>query len=256
MKKIISILLCLNILCTPVLAVYDFSDEAQAEFARNNQIKTTENFSKTRQDKKYLDNQPNTEQPTFEPMPQNQLLYGSILTVPAGTSFNITFNSGINSGSLEKYDRLTAQLTNDFKYNGHLIAPAGSLVYGLASNAKNAGYAYGNGEIELSFTELLTPDGNLLKISTEKIYLKTKSERAKKMTRDIVVGTLGSILIGAVFTSFGGSNDWGRDMLFYGSMGAVGGGLRGTMHRGKDVDIPDGTTIQVKLTQPLNTPKL
>lgn len=35
MKKILSLLICFQILALPVLAEYDFSDEAQAEFDRN-----------------------------------------------------------------------------------------------------------------------------------------------------------------------------------------------------------------------------
>lgn len=254
MKKIFSILLCLNILSTPVLAEYDFSDEAQAEFDRNKQIQTQEKFSKAKQKKETVEVENNYEPSPllYEPAPQRPLLYGAVVTVPAGTSFSVTFDSGISSGSLEKDDRLTVRLTNDLIYNGQLIAPAGSLVYGSASDAKNAGYAYGNAEIELNFNEILTPDGKMLSISTENIYMKTQSERAKKMTRDIVVGALGSMLVGAMFTALGGGDNWGRNMAIYGGLGALGGGIRGGMQRGQEVDIPDGTTIQVKLTQPLN----
>lgn len=256
MKKILSVLLCLNILCVPVLAQYDFSDEAQAEFDRKKQLQTPDNFYKSKQKKEVVEDRTNYEPSPllYEPTPQRPLLYGSVVTVPAGTSFNVTFDSGISSGSLEKDDRLTVRLTNDFIYNGKLIAPAGSLVYGSASEAKNAGYAYGNAEIELNFNEILTPDGNMLQISTENVYMKTDSERAQKMTRDVVIGALGSMLIGAAFTALGGGNgdDWRRNMLIYGGMGAAAGGIRGAMQRGQEVNIPDGTTIQVKLNQPLN----
>lgn len=252
MKKILSILLVLNILCLPVLAEYDFSDEAQAEFDRNNKIQIKDNFSKAKQRQESIEERTNYEPSPllYEPSQQHKF-YGSIVKVPAGTSFDVTFDSGISSGSLEKDDRLTVRLTNDLIYNNQLIAPAGSLVYGYASEAKNAGYAYGNAQIELNFSEILTPDGNLLKISTENIYMETKSERAKNMTRDIVIGALGSMLIGAAFTALGGGDNWGRNMAIYGGLGAVGGGIRGAMQTGKEVDIPDGTTIKVKLIEPL-----
>lgn len=81
--------------------------------------------------------------------------------------------------------------------------------------------------------------------------MEAKSERAKKMTRDVVIGALGSMLVGAAFTALSGSDDWGRNMLIYGGIGAAGGGLRGAMQRGEDIDIPDGTTIELKLIQPL-----
>lgn len=287
MKKLLSILLCINLLTTPVLAEYDFSDEAQAKFnAEHQQIQPEikDDFSKAKEKrKKYKEKTqqellyneeatkqtpdqlypPNSEiievqQPKQELLvplqKQNQRFYGSVVTIPMGSSFNITFDSGINSGSMEKDDRLAVRLTNDLEYNGIMVAPAGSLVYGTTTNSKRAELAYGSAELELNFNEIMTPDGKLLQISTEKIYMHSKSERAKNMTRDVILGALGSMLVGAAFTALGGSDNWGRNMAIYGGLGAIGGGIRGVAQRGEEVDIQDGTTIQIKLTQPLTAP--
>ena len=271
MKKFLATLICFQMLALPAMAGYDFSDEAQAEFDKNKGVQVNKestpiknNFSKSKQKREQLQDvntNNDNDRRHYEPSPllyeqpqqtqQNRTLYGSVVTIPAGTSFSVTFDSGINSGSLEQNDRLATRLTNDLIYNGKLIAPAGSLVYGSARYAKNAGYAYGGAEIEINFDEIMLSDGTLLKISTENIYMKTDSERAKKMTRDVVVGALGSMLIGAMFTALGGGDNWGKNMLVYGGIGAVGGGVRGAFQRGKEVDIPNGTTIQIRLTQPL-----
>ncbi len=272
MKKFLATLICFQMLALPAMAGYDFSDEAQAEFDKNKGVQVNKestpiknNFSKSKQKREQLQDvntNDDNDRRHYEPSPllyeqpqqtqQNRTLYGSVVTIPAGTSFSVTFDSGINSGSLEQNDRLATRLTNDLIYNGKLIAPAGSLVYGSARYAKNAGYAYGGAEIEINFDEIMLSDGTLLKISTENIYMKTDSERAKKMTRDVVVGALGSMLIGAAFTALGGGDNWGKNMLVYGGIGAVGGGVRGAFQRGKEVDIPNGTTIQIRLTQPLS----
>lgn len=272
MKKFLATLICFQMLALPAMAVYDFSDEAQAEFDKNKGVQVNKkstpiknNFSRSKQKREQLhdvNTNDDNDRRHYEPSPllyeqpqqtqQNRTLYGSVVTIPAGTSFSVTFDSGINSGSLEQNDRLATRLTNDLIYNGKLIAPAGSLVYGSARYAKNAGYAYGGAEIEINFDEIMLSDGTLLKISTENIYMKTDSERAKKMTRDVVVGALGSMLIGAAFTALGGGDNWGKNMLVYGGIGAVGGGVRGAFQRGKEVDIPNGTTIQIRLTQPLS----
>lgn len=272
MKKFLATLICFQMLALPTMAGYDFSDEAQAEFDKNKGVQVNKestpiknNFSRSKQKREQLhdvNTNDDNDRRHYEPSPllyeqpqqtqQNRTLYGSVVTIPAGTSFSVTFDSGINSGSLEQNDRLATRLTNDLIYNGKLIAPAGSLVYGFARYAKNAGYAYGGAEIEINFDEIMLSDGTLLKISTENIYMKTDSERAKKMTRDVVVGALGSMLIGAAFTALGGGDNWGKNMLVYGGIGAVGGGVRGAFQRGKEVDIPNGTTIQIRLTQPLS----
>ena len=252
MKKFLILILCFQFIFLPAFAEYDFSDEAQAEFDKKYKQFNTNNidFSKTRNNK--------TEKTNYTPIKLNQekninikkKLTGSVIEIPEGTTFSITFDSGINSGSLEKNDKLIASLKKDFIYNGSLIAPEGSLVYGNATYAKNAGYAYGSGALEINFNQIITPDGNIIEISTEKIYIEAKNERAKKMSRDILIGTLGSMVVGTIFT---GGDNWGRNMLIYGGLGAAGGGIRGALQRGEDVDISDGTTIELKLNQPLNT---
>ena len=266
MKKFLILFLCFQFIFLPAFAEYDFSDEAQAEFDRKyKQFNTTNtDFSKTRNKTEIKNN--NLERTNYTPKELKQetqinleakttshkTLTGSIIEIPKGTTFSITFDSGINSGSLEKNDKLIASLTKDFVYNGSLIAPAGSLVYGNATYAKNAGYAYGSGALEINFNQIMTPDGNVIEISTEKIYIEEKSERAKNMTKNILIGALGTIVIGTIFTAIGGSDNWGRNILISGGLGAAGGGIRGAMQRGKDVDIPDGTTIELTLNQPLN----
>ena len=271
MKKILAIFLCVQLLSIPAFAEYDFSDEAQAEFDRNRTLQFQPNdFTRTKTGREIKKTQPVEQideiydRTNFLPVeinedlltpiqtPSQRQLFGSVVRIPAGTSFSVTFDSGISSGSLEKNDRLTVRLNEDLGYNGQIIAPAGSLVYGSAVSAQNAGYAYGSGEIDLSFNQILTPDGNMLNISTEKVHMKAKSTRATNMSRDILVGTLGSLLLGAAFTAMGGGNDWGRNMLIYGGIGAVGGGLHGAMQRGEEVQIPNGTTINVKLLNELS----
>lgn len=286
MKKIFTIsavLLSFALMPVSVFAEYDFSDEAQLEFDRqhnNGSLNNSTNYydtenrtnyspnpsnhsrQKGKKDKKNLlydeekqqaveQTNTNNRQVQLKQYPSNDRLYGSVVHIPAGTGFDVTFDSGISSGSTAKNDRLTVRLTNDFVYNGQLIAPAGSLVYGMATDATNAGYAYGSGAVQLNFSQIMTPIGTLINVSTKTIILKANSQRAAKMTRDVVVGALGSMLIGAAFTALSGSNNWGRNMAIYGGIGALGGGIHGAMQRGEEIQIPDGTTIKVTLTDPL-----
>ena len=82
-------------------------------------------------------------------------------------------------------------------YDDVLIAPAGSILYGKPINIKRAGYKYGNSSVELSFNELMTPDGKSLNLCTETIKLKTNIKNPGKITRDIAFGsTIG--LVGGI----------------------------------------------------------
>lgn len=289
MKKIFAVLLCVLYFVTmPIsaFAEYDFSDEAQEKFdrqynnqqnnysfdntnymdleSRTNYSPNPSNHSKTKGKKNKNEllydestnqaiEQPNSRQNIkLEQYPSNDKLYGSVVHIPAGVSFDVTFDSGISSGSTAKNDRLTVRLAEDIIYNGYLIAPAGSLVYGMASDATSAGYAYGSAAIELNFSQIMTPVGTLINISAKPIVLKSNSARAAKVTRDVVVGALGSLLIGAAFTALSGSNNWGRNMAIYGGIGALGGGIHAATQRGEEIQIPDGTTVKVTLKDALS----
>ncbi len=263
-KKSLIILIFAQLVITPVFAAntgyteYDFSDEAQQRFEQNNIIPIQQNTNFTKQrhhkinsEKDERSNYFPAEEQFFTPANQKPL-QGSVVTVPQGQSFTVRFDSGINSGSMDTNDRITALLADDWYYNGILIAPKGSLVYGTATYAKSAGLAYGSAEIEITFNQILPTNGNMINFVSEPIKLEAKSERAKNMSRDILVGTAISLLAGAAFTAIGGGDDWGRNLAVYGGIGALGGGIRGLMQRGNDIDIPNGADMQIILTQPLN----
>ena len=63
-------------------------------------------------------------------------------------------------------------LDDDWIYNNVLIAPAGSILYGKVTDSQKAGYAYGNGEIEITFNELLTTEGQKFNLAANKVKLR------------------------------------------------------------------------------------
>ena len=280
MKKFLTCLLCLLLglaqisYAADIFTDYDFSDEAQAEFDRthkntpvtpvNNtedpahkmQIKQERHIIKGKQDK-------NTEQPVemeFERknyvLPEVQgtkqpVYQGHIVTVPEGSVLNIRLQSGVSSGSLDVNDNITAALSEDWQYMGNLIAPAGSLVYGVVTDVNAAGYAYGGGGLEITFNRIMTPDGISYDISTQPISLESESERAKNMTRDVLIGAGIGILAGLLGVAFSGGENFGRNMAVFGGIGAATGALRGAAQRGQDANIQADTPLQLILTQPV-----
>ncbi len=256
---------------------YDFSDEAQQRFNENNQIlpvntNSGTEFSKRKprreiknkntplESKENSDGNTNDEsrkdyypEPVYiqeyNPLNTDKKLSGRVISVPAGEKFWVVFNSGVSSGSSDKGDMITAQLAEDWYYNNILLAPNGSVVYGTTLDAKSAGYAYGGGSLSVVFNKILTPDGNTINLSSEVIAIKKDSERAKQLSKNILIGTVSSLLLGVVFTALGGGNNWGRNMLIYGGLGAAAGGIRGVMTRGVDVELPDGLVMEVALTE-------
>src|SRR5574344_1941622 len=170
--------------------------------------------------------------------PTNRTLQGSVVYVPAGTTFDVVFESGISSGSLDKSDRLTVTLPQDFVYNGRVVAPAGSSVSGSVQDSKSAGYAYGSGSMAIKIDEIEPTNGSPFKISTETIVVTAKSNQKKNMTRDVLIGTGMGILggmLGFLLTGGAGSEDFVRAIAIGGGIGTVAGGAHGAMTRGDDV---------------------
>ncbi len=270
---------------------YDFSDEAQIQF--DNQQLYNVNSNQTYDKNKYenltfpsqvketptvdelealteqqLKKLPQRQTPLFEPIDdfytegsignpylEEKALSGAVVFVPTGTTFDVKFESAISSGSLEEGDSLVTVLPTDFIYNGKVVAPTGSMVYGSVLDAKSAGYAYGNGDIELSFNKILPPNGSPINISTQKIIVKAKSSRAKRMTRDVAVG-IGVGIVGGLLsyllTGAQSSEDFVRAIAVGGGLGGASGGIRGAVQKGEDVRIPEGSVIKLKLTNPIN----
>lgn len=289
MKKIISLIICFSLIASPSIVLaqtfeeqysttaneYDFSDEAQVRFNQNINIYTPnyiqpqynnnlsgEKYKKTKEKTKEHLEEVNLapqvpkqlELPKYDP---NAALHGAIVYIPEGTIFDIQLQSGISSGSFDENDKLTAILPSNWIYNGNLIAPAGSLVYGTAVDTTPAGYAYGSGAMELTFDKIMTPDGKMYNILTETVRFENKSERGKNMTRDVLIGAGVGLLTGLLFSALGancygsGDRDYGQAMLIYGAAGAAGGGIKGVASRGSDVRIDADTIIPLKLLRPL-----
>ena len=279
-KKILSLVITFTLIAAPLTLAeevqYDFSDEAQIKFNQNADIYKPINtntgvntppaeehkFKRVKEKKKehleeiHLETPAELhkiEVPKYDPKAK---LLGKVVYVPQGTVINVQLQSGRSSGSLDENDRLTAVLPENWVYNGNLIAPAGSLVYGTAIDATPAGYAYGSGAMELIFDKIMTPDGQVYNINAEKIRLEAESSRGKNMTRDVLVGAGIGLLAGLLMTAlganfYGGDNDYAQAMLIYGAAGAAGGGIKGVASRGEDVSIAPDTILQLKLLEPL-----
>lgn len=172
------------------------------------------------------------------------------IALPQGASFDVTLQSAISSGSMSESDRITAVLKNDFLSNGVLVFPAETIFYGTATKAGAATGGYGNGSLEIEFNQVLTPDGQRLNISTNKITYAKKAERALNITRDVVVGAGLGTLTGLLMAAYTGN--YAEGALIGASIGAAGGGLYSAQKKGEEIEIPEGTVLHLILNQPIN----
>ena len=258
--------------------VYDFSDEAQRAFDAQQKIQTqqllTDSYPKEKSKKQSkktkttveTKNKEHQSEPivdVFQPEPQPSVsndyvfqdrkgtLKGSVVLVPAGSSFHAVLQSSISSGSLAKNDTIAAVLQDDWFCNGVLVAPAGSIVYGKAIDAEKAGFAYSNGRLSITFTEILTPKGDQLLLTSNVVTVQMESQRTKKIATRVASGSVIGAVSGILWALISGG-DIVNGLAIGAGVGAAGGTIRAVATKGKEVDVEAGTAINVRLIKSMN----
>lgn len=188
-----------------------------------------------------------------------QPLRGSVITVPAGSSFPATLTSRLSSADASVGQPVTMLLSNDFYYNNKLVAPAGSSVTGTVTEVSHAKHGSMNGKLSVRFTQITTPAGNQIPISavikTEDssgvLVGGTKADVAKEYTKDIAIGSAAGALSGLVFGALAGGDKLGRGVALGTAVGAGGGLVKSAIDKGNDVEIPANSRVELYITQPI-----
>lgn len=187
----------------------------------------------------------------------NQTLSGNVTMIPAGSSFKATLTSGISSETMNVGDTVIMALNTDFYYEGRIVAPAGSMVYGTVIVANKAKRGSIHGKLSVRFNRIQSPYGVQIPInavirtddSTGLLVGGTKMDITKEYAKDLAAGSAGGALSGVVFGALAGG-DVGRGAALGTAVGAGGGLIKSIWDRGNDVEIPSGASVDIVLTQP------
>lgn len=192
-------------------------------------------------------------------------LQGNVIMVPANTTFAATTMSAISSETAKAGDSVTLYLSSDFYYGNKLIAAAGSRINGTVLKARKGGLANRNGQIQIKFTNIVTPYGQMIPLSasiqtndgTGILKAGTAKDAAKEYAKDVGVGAAAGAALGTAMGALS-SGSVGKGAI-YGT--ALGGGLglgKTLMERGGNIDIPQGSQLNIVIDQPItvtsNTP--
>lgn len=195
----------------------------------------------------------------FEPPVQNEQLTqssafrGYVTQLNSGTKFQAYLQNAINTASAQKGDKIIAVLTDGIKYNGQIIAPQGSLVYGSLSKARSATYGSRNGRVVIDFTQLVTPDNKTYDISTEAIDFTVSNEgKVGNSIKSAAGAALGGAIAGLLLGAMTKSDHIWRSAAIGAGVGAGSSVIYSTAEKGVDAEIPSFTEIEITLTQPLN----
>lgn len=191
-------------------------------------------------------------------------LQGSVTYVPVGTTTSAILSQTLDSKTCTKGMSVYATLDKDFKYNNIKVASAGSTLNGTVVKCKKAGIGNRNGQIEIRFTNIRTPEGYNIPVSgviattdgSGVLKGGATKDSAKDYGKNVAIGAAGGAILGTAMGPLSGG-EVGKGAV-YGT--AVGGGLgllNAARQSGEDVQIPANAQIQVSFDQPitLSAPK-
>jgi TolA-binding protein len=159
--------------------------------------------------------------------------------IPSGTELDVRLQTALNSGTAQVEDRFEATTLADVTANGVVAIPAGSVMRGVISSVEPATRTNRTAKMTVSFDQV-TISGRAYPIHgtvTEAIQGEgIKGELPRAGAGAGVGAILGAVLGGAKGAVLGA---------------VIGGGGTIAATEGKEIDLPQGTTLRVRIDAPV-----
>lgn len=153
----------------------------------------------------------------------------SSITIPEGTKLMVNIDKPITTAHNPEGSTFKAILETDFTYDGKVISPKGSPVYGKVIECRG-GRVLGGSKLTFQFTDIMV-NNQLTSIVTDPIGIEGgKGNTAKTVGAGALIGA-----------AFGGA----------GEGAAIAGGLALLSAGRNHIQVPAGTLAEVPLTAPL-----
>jgi hypothetical protein len=154
----------------------------------------------------------------------------------------VALATSLSSSTNKAGDTVLGRLVSDVTSDGQVLAPAGSELRGRVTAAASSGRVKGRARLAFAFDTLVV-EGREYSISARETDI--TAEKSTKQDAAIIGGSaVAGGIIGAIADGKGGA---GKGALIGGAAGT--GAVLAT--RGKQVSLPAGTRINVKLTEPV-----
>jgi hypothetical protein len=159
--------------------------------------------------------------------------------VPAGTHLDVRLERDLSSGTAQVEDRFTATTVVDLYQGSDVLIPAGSTFRGVVSSVNKATRTDRKGSLTVAFDQV-TIHGKPYPIHAT-VEQAIESEGMRGEVGKIGAGAGVGAILGGIL---GGAKGAVLGIL-------IGGGGTIAATEGKDVTLPAGTVLRVKLDQPL-----
>jgi len=161
--------------------------------------------------------------------------------IPVGTEFDVRLQTPLSSATSQVEDRFEATTLVDLKdADGRVIVPAGSVMRGVVSAVNKAGRVERKGSLNVAF-DRITTDGRNYPIRAT-VTQAIESEGIRGEAGKIGIGAGAGAILGAIL---GGAKGALAGIL-------IGGGGTIAATEGKDVELPAGTVLRVRLDTPIS----
>src|SRR5687768_11270977 len=176
---------------------------------------------------------------TPPPAPARTQTTASANEVPAGTELDVRLQNSLNSGTAQVEDRFEATTLVDLNVNGRVLIPAGSVMRGVVTAVEPATRTNRTARMTVSFDQVTVNTRSYPMRGTVTQAIEGEGIRGEA-TRAGAGAAVGGI-IGAVL---GGVKGAVLGVL-------IGGGGTIAATEGKEVELPQGTVLRVRVDAPL-----
>jgi hypothetical protein len=160
--------------------------------------------------------------------------------IPVATEFDVRLQSGLNSKTSQVEDRFEATTMVDLRdERGRVMVPAGSLMRGVVSSVNRATRTDRKGALTVAFDRITVNGRSYPMRATVTQALESEGIMGEK--EKIGIGAGAGAILGAIL---GGAKGALAGIL-------IGGGGTIAATEGKDVDLPAGTVLRVRMDSPL-----
>jgi hypothetical protein len=166
------------------------------------------------------------------------------ITLPAGTRLPILLDTTVGSDVSKIEQPVHAHLSRPVVLDGTTVIPEGSKLNGVVTDAKRSGRVKGRAHVAMRFDTLIVPAHNeRYQINTTAVG-RTAQSTKKRDALEIGAGAAGGAIVGGLV---GG----GKGAAIGSAVGAGGGTAVVLSTRGKEIRLPRGSAITLKLVKPL-----
>jgi hypothetical protein len=178
--------------------------------------------------------------PAAQPSGGSRTARDSTSDVPVGTELDVRLQQSLSSSTAQVEDRFEATTMVDLRNGDRVIVPAGSVMRGVVSSVNKAGRIERKGSMTVVFDQV-TVNGRAYPIRAT-VTQAIESEGVRGEVGKIGAGAGVGAILGGILGGFKGAM---AGIL-------IGGGGTIAATEGKDVDLPAGTVLRVRLDSGLN----